>query len=109
MKDEQQGVKACRCVKVTCYIRDWTEGAFGWKEPFDQRFNSHFEVSIGALPTAAPQWVGFLEYPNAQLSLLYTHIDKHKYAGVLPWKPKKEGEYEDEHFEEEEAERGRGA
>lgn len=35
MKDEQQGVKECGCVKVTCYIRDWTEGAFGGRELFD--------------------------------------------------------------------------
>ncbi len=85
MKDEQQGVEERRCVKVTCYIRGWTEGAFGGREPFDWRptFNSHFEASIGALPAAAPQWAGFLEYPNAplslslslSLSLYYTHTE----------------------------------
>lgn len=47
------------------------------REPFDYRFNSHFEVNIGALPTAAPKWAGFLEYPSAPLALLYTTIDTH--------------------------------
>lgn len=35
LKDEQHVVKECRCVKVTCYIRGWTEGAFGGREPFE--------------------------------------------------------------------------
>lgn len=96
MEEEQQAVKECRCVKGTCYIRYWSEGVFTGREPFDSRpvLNSHFEVSVGALPTVAPRWAGFFLCLNASFCLLYTHTHVDKYAGTCMWKRK--GGTEDE-------------